>query len=341
MKKRDEVFSQSLSVTAPPLPQENDYNDYNEVESYAGGNYYDPVGNGNPIVSSPFVQPVTPGKNMGSFFPTEAKKVSPPVVPVIPPSLPSSPPPYDKVVAIEAPVVAKKAPKAAKKAPVIVPKVPPIEPVKNSYDQDANPYQQPWDGKPMVFPNRKQRNDLAYATSEEIQVLIQRMDNERRRLNDGEECRSPSGFIHIDDYKLSQLKSRFEAERDDNSDEEGVNNRHSIHGLEDRHVPEHLDRHDVMCSSEDTGYRSVGSQEQILVSEDDYLVPGSAKNRKEDSSVAQRPSSQVSLKVEPPRRRSKENRSSVASEGPLLAEQYAEVCDAVDEDQEVEATTKL
>lgn len=326
-KKRGEIFTQSLSVTAPPLPQENDYNDYNEVESYISGNYYDPVGNGNTPVSSPFVQPVTPGKNMGSFFPMEAKKVSPPVVPVVPPSLPSSPPPYDKGVDRKAPVVAVKAPVVTS-----VPKVPPSEQVSSTYDQDANPYQQPWDGKPMVFPNRRHKNDLAYATSEEIQVLIQRMDNERRRLNEGEECRSPSGFIHIDDYKLSQLKARLEAEAEDNSEheEEEEDNRHSVHG----HLPEHLDRHDVMCSSEDTGYRSVGSQEQILVSEDDYLVPGSAKSRKDDSSVAQRPPSQVSVKREP-------NRSSVASERPLLAEQYAEVCDAVEDEQTVDATTKL
>jgi hypothetical protein len=44
------------------------------------------------------------------------------------------------------------------------------------------------------------------------------MDNERRQLNEGESCTSPTGFIHIDDYKLA--KSAREKEDGVNEEEE-------------------------------------------------------------------------------------------------------------------------
>jgi hypothetical protein len=45
-----------------PSPVENDYdNEYN-------GHYYDPVGNGRTFTPSPFVQPVTPGKNSVKIY---------------------------------------------------------------------------------------------------------------------------------------------------------------------------------------------------------------------------------------------------------------------------------
>ncbi|CAG2220888.1 unnamed protein product [Mytilus edulis] len=335
-KKDEDRFSHSLTITAPPLPSPED----NVYDEYEAGNYYDSVENGRKYPTSPF-KPATPGKNMGSFFPTEPKKVSPPVLPpplpVVPPTVPAIPP-TGPVVPLS-PLVSS-------------PTVPNSPASENSYDKDANPYQQPWDGKPLLMPNRRKKSDLAYATSDEIQVLIQRMDNERRKLNEGETT-SPTGFIHIDDYKLSQSMreddiDEIDEENDESEEDEGeddskklLDHRHSVNIPDERHLPEHvhIDPHDVMCSSEDTGYRSVGSQEHILVSEDDYLVPGSVKGKKEETNLPQRLSSQSSVKGD------KSNRSSVSEEKrngeTMSGEAYAEVYDALEEGKTLDVKTKF
>ena len=316
-KEAEDRFSHSLTVTSQPLPSpvENDYD--NEYD----GHYYDSVGNGRTFTPSPFVQPVTPGKNMCSFFPTEPKKVSPPIVPVVPPFVPSNPPPE--------------------------------QPSAITYNCDANPYHQPWDGKPLPTPNRLKKGDLAYATSDEIQVLIQRMDNERRQLNEGETCTSPTGFIHIDDYKLAKSTREKEdgvneEEEVDNENQKLLEHRNSSHLLEDRHSRfledrhllehVHIDPNDVMCSSEDTGYRSVGSQEQVLVSDDDYLVP---KTRKEDTSRPQRPSSESEAKGDKSSNRSSSSEEKGSINGDVAKDQYADVYDALEEGKTMDVKTKL
>lgn len=224
------------------------------------GNYYESMAqpNGSMDNKSPF----TPGKAMGSFFPSDRPKGPPPA----PPSIPATPP--------------------VRKSP------------ENRLD--ANPYHAPWDASVFQAPNnRVKKNDLAYATSDEIQVLIQRMENERGRVAEGVNIPKPipqKGYIYIDDYQkkpgdgakptnpdLYVYHSESEESESEN-DSRRVNGEQSDEALRrpsqgEQGVSEGTPRsNDNFCGSEDTGYRSVGSPEHVLVSEDDYLVPGSVKS---------------------------------------------------------------
>lgn len=221
------------------------------------GNYYESVAqpNGSMDNKSPF----TPGKAMGSFFPSDRPKIPPPA----PPSIPVTPP------------------------------------VRKFSENklDANPYHAPWDASVFQAPNnRAKKNDLAYATSDEIQVLIQRMENERGRVSEGLNIPKPipqKGYIYIDDYQKKEDGRSKAAElyvyQDDSEDSESESDNRRVNGESDeasirpsqgeQGTSEGTPRsNDNFCGSEDTGYRSVGSPEHVLVSEDDYLVPGSVKS---------------------------------------------------------------
>ncbi|XP_021358676.1 uncharacterized protein LOC110453820 isoform X2 [Mizuhopecten yessoensis] len=251
----------------PPLPLADRY-DVHE------GNYYETVGatNGKPggetgsiISPGKIMETFTPGrKQSGQFFPSEVKHPPPPPTP-----------------------------KTNKKTPEI----------------EANPYHMPWDNSNFKT-NRAEQRDLAYATSDEIQVLIQRMEQDRRCLNEGAKeeeqvVPNPNFYIHIDDYKIkrSPQKPSGHGEGEESSeDEDGprVNSRN----YEDIHVESDGDTahlacenpgktkvnmlkessNENCCESEDTGYRSVGSPDQVMVSEDDYLIPGSIKSSLSDGS---------------------------------------------------------
>ncbi|XP_061191415.1 uncharacterized protein LOC133199595 isoform X1 [Saccostrea echinata] len=232
------------------------------------GNYYESMAqpNGSMDNKSPF----TPGKAMGSFFPNDRPRVPPPA----PPSIPATPP-VGKSQAIQ-----------IRKSP------------ENKLD--ANPYHTPWDGSVFQAPsNRVKKNDLAYATSDEIQVLIQRMENERGHVAEGLNIAKPipqKGYIYIDDYQKGQGESSKATNTDlyvyqsDSDDSESESENKQVNGDQsdeasnrpsqgEQGVSEGTPRsNDNFCGSEDTGYRSVGSPEHVLVSEDDYLVPGSVKS---------------------------------------------------------------
>ena len=81
-----------------------------------------------------------------------------------------------------------------------------------------------------------------------------------------------------------------------------------------------------------------GSQEQILVSEDDYLVP---KTRKEDASLPQRPSSQSEAKGDKSSNRSSSSEEKGSINGDVAREQYADVYDALEEGKTMDVKTKL
>lgn len=224
------------------------------------GNYYESVAqpNGSMDNKSPF----TPGKAMGSFFPSDRPKIPPPA----PPSIPATPP------------VRK----------------------FSETKLDANPYHAPWDASVFQAPNnRAKKNDLAYATSDEIQVLIQRMENERGRVSEGLNIPKPipqKGYIYIDDYQKKDGSSKaaeLYVYQDDSEDSESESDNRRVNGVNGEQSDEASTRpsqgeqgtsegtprsNDNFCGSEDTGYRSVGSPEHVLVSEDDYLVPGSVKS---------------------------------------------------------------
>lgn len=224
------------------------------------GNYYESVAqpNGSMDNKSPF----TPGKAMGSFFPSDRPKIPPPA----PPSIPATPP------------VRK----------------------FSETKLDANPYHAPWDASVFQAPNnRAKKNDLAYATSDEIQVLIQRMENERGCVSEGLNIPKPipqKGYIYIDDYQKKDGSSKaaeLYVYQDDSEDSESESDNRRVNGVNGEQSDEASTRpsqgeqgtsegtprsNDNFCGSEDTGYRSVGSPEHVLVSEDDYLVPGSVKS---------------------------------------------------------------
>lgn len=65
-------------------------------------------------------------------------------------------------------------------------------------------YHQPWGNEAGISLNRKKPTDLAYATSEEIKVLIEKMERDRHFLNEGEEEHfqepDPTFYRHIGNY---------------------------------------------------------------------------------------------------------------------------------------------
>lgn len=164
---------------------------------------------------------------------------------------------------------------------------------------DVNLYYVFWDVFVFqVLNNRVKKNDLVYVISDEIQVLIQRMENERGRVLEGFNILKfifQKGYIYIDDYqkKDGSLKvvelyvyqddfEDFEFESD-NRRVNGVNGEQSdevsIRFLQgEQGISEGIFRfNDNFCGSEDIGYRLVGSFEYVFVSEDDYFVFGLVK----------------------------------------------------------------
>lgn len=66
-------------------------------------------------------------------------------------------------------------------------------------------YHQPWGHTEGISLNRAKPHDLAYATSEEIKVLIEKMERDRYFLNEGESDHfqepDPTFYRHISDYR--------------------------------------------------------------------------------------------------------------------------------------------
>lgn len=202
--------------------------------------------------------------------------------------------------------------------PVMGPSIPPLPTVpapipNNAHNKNDGFYHTPWDNKP-IGSNRVNNDYGPYATSDEIQVLIQKMEHDRRQLNEGpaEIPVSAAGYIHVDDYKIKQPpnsnpgtltpqteivnsggmcdnfddgKYRYvEDEVDDSEDEDDeedveikMNGACGNVSMKLRPKVLNLEQLENM-DSEDTGYRSVGSPDQVLVTEDDYLIPGSVKS---------------------------------------------------------------
>ncbi|XP_060076688.1 uncharacterized protein LOC132556322 [Ylistrum balloti] len=264
-KENDEETRRVLTGGSipPPLPLADRYEAHE-------GNYYETVGatNGKPsgdtgsiISPGKIMETFTPGKKQsGQFFPPDVKQ---------PPPLPT--------------------PKVNKKSP----------------EFEANPYHMPWDNGNFSM-NRAEQRDLAYATSDEIQVLIQRMEQDRRCLNEGvkeeeQVVPNPNFYIHIDDYKIKQNPHKPVGHGEDHteegaganprnyediqveSDEDTTNLACENHGRVKVNVLKESSNENC-CESEDTGYRSVGSPDQVMVSEDDYLIPGSIKSSLSDGS---------------------------------------------------------
>lgn len=67
-------------------------------------------------------------------------------------------------------------------------------------------YHQPWGREPGINVNRAKPHDLAYATSEEIKVLIEKMERDRHFVVEGEEedrfkQLDPTYYRHMSDYR--------------------------------------------------------------------------------------------------------------------------------------------
>ena len=286
------------------------------------GNYYETMASDIPNGNAEMTPPFTPGtgKSMGSFFPAERRFQFP---------VTNAPPPPPPPVTLPVP----------------------------AQNKDINPYQAPWDASMLQGPNRMKKNDLAYATSDEIQVLIQRMEHDRRNLNEGASAApAPTplksySYIHIDDYKIKTpiekkdsnqvaiaeekdelyvYENDTDSEDDDDdggeADNESDDNNENcaVQGatLGSQGTNDGTPRsNDNFCGSEDTGYRSVGSPEHVLVCEDDYLVPGSVK-------------SAVSVN-------SKGTSSTIKDRGSVASSSYGEVYDALKEGESVDVKTKF
>ncbi|KAK3580722.1 hypothetical protein CHS0354_005729 [Potamilus streckersoni] len=82
------------------------------------------------------------------------------------------------------------------------------EPSDPPLTENKNIYNKPWGDTSAILVNRAKPADLAYATSEEIKVLIEKMENDRMNLREGEDYKpDPKFYRNIRDYKFKLSES--------------------------------------------------------------------------------------------------------------------------------------
>ena len=129
-------------------------------------------------------------------------------------------------------------------------------------------YHQPWEQRPGIsLPNRAKSGDLAYATSEEIKVLIENMERDRKFLNEGVEEHFPVPdrvyYRHISDYTYQPDES------DDDDDEDDVDGKNDSE-TESKSV-----------NSENSGTEQVGSEDSKV--EADRAIDSDSESQKVES----------------------------------------------------------
>ncbi|KAL3877704.1 hypothetical protein ACJMK2_035370 [Sinanodonta woodiana] len=152
---------------------------------------------------------------------------------------------------------------ASRKVPINAPPQPPGKTVYNKpWDknlsrrepsdppptENKNIYNKPWGDTSAIQVNRAKPADLAYATSEEIKVLIEKMENDRMNLREGDNYKpDPKFYRNIRDYKF-KLSESEDLENPDHLYEDlfdgNDSNTESKQGHSDHEVVEVVDSED-------------------------------------------------------------------------------------------------